>query len=312
MSRSRARKIVNVAVAQMTSTNDVAANLAVCMSLIDDAARRGAEMIFLPECCDFVSRGAGEARELATRLDDPSGFVASIARHARDRSIWVSLGGVHELPCGPSDEGEQGIRRLRNAHVVISSNGDRHATYGKVHMFDAVGLQESSFTEPGAQLVAVDALGVRVGLGVCYDVRFPAFAAALRTAGQSDVLTFPSAFTLRTGLAHWEPLLRARAIETQTYVIAAAQVGVHQMVVAPGGAAPPSSKPAAAAARESFGHAMIVDPWGTVIADCGGARGSPRIAIAQIDTEVIDAVRRDMPVASHTRPEVYAGGVNIY
>ncbi|XP_061664447.1 deaminated glutathione amidase isoform X2 [Syngnathoides biaculeatus] len=165
--------------------------------------------------------------------------------------------------------------------------GEIVSTYRKCHLFDVelpekgVSLNESAFTIPGDSLAAPVQTPVgQLGLGVCYDLRFPEFSLALRKSG-ADILTFPSAFTEATGAAHWEVLLRARAIENQCYVLAAAQVGRHH------------------AKRSSYGHALAVDPWGAVIADCGGERAG--VALVEVDLEKIRTVRGNMPLQKHRR-----------
>ncbi|NWY07796.1 NIT1 amidase, partial [Nothoprocta ornata] len=167
--------------------------------------------------------------------------------------------------------------------------GRRAATYRKAHLCDVelegrVSMRESSFTNAGAEIVPpVSTPAGKLGLAVCYDLRFPELAQTLRRAG-ADILTYPSAFTMPTGSAHWEVLLRARAIESQCYVVAAAQTGRHNEQ------------------RTSYGHSLVVDPWGTVVAQC---RDGPGVCYAEIDLEYLQRVRREMPVQSHRRPELY-------
>ena len=167
-------------------------------------------------------------------------------------------------------------------------------SYNKTHLFDvnipgSVALNESAYVTPGAVITPpVDTPLGKLGLGVCYDLRFPEFSQALTRAG-AQILTYPSAFTVKTGMAHWESLLRARAIETQCYVIAAAQTGQH------------NDK------RSSYGHSMIVDPWGVVLAQCGEGVG---VATANIDLDYLASVRTNMPVQTHRRADLY-GDVRI-
>ncbi|NWI16400.1 NIT1 amidase, partial [Crypturellus soui] len=167
--------------------------------------------------------------------------------------------------------------------------GRRAAAYRKTHLCDVelegrVSMRESSFTNAGAEIVPpVSTPAGKLGLAICYDLRFPELSQALRRAG-ADILTFPSAFTTTTGSAHWEVLLRARAIESQCYVVAAAQTGRHHEQ------------------RASYGHSLVVDPWGAVVAQCSDG---PGLCFAEIDLELVQRVRREMPVQSHRRPDLY-------
>ena len=249
------RKIL-AAVIQMTSTADKEANLSRASSHVKRAASMGAKLAFLPEGFDFIGDTKNAARELAEPIEGPT--VTAYRELAREHGIALSLGGLHEaIP------GEGG--KIRNTHVLIDGSGEILSTYSKAHLFDVeipgkFKLQESDWTVAGAEMkppaAVVAAGGLRVGLGICYDLRFPEMAQYLARRG-ADVITYPSAFTVATGLAHWESLLRARAIETQCYVVAAAQTGKHNEK------------------RSSFGHSVIIDPWGTVVAQC--REGTPQI-----------------------------------
>lgn len=200
---------------------------------------------------------------------------------ARESKIWLSLGGFQEKG---SEEAH-----ICNTHVVIDDAGNIRSTYRKIHLFDVDvpggrSYKESSFTEPGKDIVALDSSPVgRLGLTVCYDLRFPELYQQLRFQHEAQVLLVPAAFTKITGQAHWEILLRARAIETQCYVIAAAQAGKH------------NDK------RESYGDTLIIDPWGTVVGRLPD-RVSTGIAVADIDLSLVDSVRTKMPIAKHRMP----------
>jgi predicted amidohydrolase len=236
--------------------------------------------------------------------------MARFGRLARDTGLWLSLGGVPEASAQPG--------RRYNTHYVISADGAVTASYRKVHLFDVdipgrVTLRESNVTLPGDALVTADSPVGRLGVTVCYDVRllrvrawrcafaapahaltqalprqlrFPAVYESLVFGAGAQVLLIPAAFTRPTGEAHWETLLRARAIETQAYVAAAAQAGRH------------NDK------RESHGHALIIDPWGTVVARCADPNVED-LAVAEVDAEWLATVRQRMPVASHRRLDVY-------
>jgi len=269
---------VLLAVGQMTATADVDENHATCRSLVEKAKARGAELLVLPENFAFMGEKDDESKAIAEPLDGP--LLARYRALAKEHEIWLCLGGFPER--GPADG------RSFNTHVVVNADGEIAAAYRKLHLFDvdvAGGprLLESKGTAPGDTLVTVDSPVGQLGLSICYDLRFPELYLSLAQAG-AEVLLVPAAFTLTTGKEHWETLLRARAIETQCFVAAAAQRGVHN------------------ARRQSFGHAMIIDPWGTVVAQCADHTG---IAVAEVDLEWMTRVRQQIPVWNHRRPEVY-------
>ncbi|KAL2914778.1 Carbon-nitrogen hydrolase [Polyrhizophydium stewartii] len=269
-----------VGVAQLCSTPHVAENLAKAVRLVASAASKGCKAVFLPEATDYIAVDKEQAVTLAQPIDGP--FVTGLRQAARQHGIFVSVG-VHEST--PADP-----QRLFNSHVLISSDGLLAGVYRKLHLFDVnitngPTLMESSSTIPGSQLVPPVATPFgAVGLATCYDMRFPEMSTLLRRLG-SQIITYPSAFTIKTGVAHWEAILRCRAIETQCYVVAAAQVGQH------------TEK------RASYGHAMIVDPWGKIVAACG--ENKEDVQVAEIDLDYLEAIRRDMPVESHRRHDVY-------
>ncbi|KAI8814831.1 putative NIT2-nitrilase [Cladochytrium replicatum] len=272
------------AVGQLCATNRVADNLSKCVGLITKAAQHGAKMVFLPEASDFIA-DKEEVFGLTETLSS-SAFVRGLQEAAKSSSMFVSAG-VHEKVVDDALE-----TLVRNTHIVINGSGTICGIYRKLHLFDVnisngPVLMESRTTLKGTEVVSPIATPIgNVGLGVCYDLRFPEFSTLLRQRG-AEIITYPSAFTVKTGQAHWEVLLRSRAIETQSYVIAAAQVGKHN------------------AKRESYGRAMIVDPWGKVVAECVNETGDSDLAYATIDLEYLKTVRRDMPVMDHRRDDVY-------
>ncbi|GAB2276689.1 Deaminated glutathione amidase, chloroplastic/cytosolic [Dionaea muscipula] len=271
-------KSVRVAVAQMTSINDIAANFATCSRLVKEAAAAGAKFLCFPESFSFVAAEDGESLKIAETLDGP--VMNQYCSLARESHIWLSLGGFQEK--GSDDS------HLCNTHVIVDDTGNIRSKYRKIHLFDVdvsggMVYKESSFTEAGENIVALDSPVGRLGLTVCYDLRFPELYEQLRFHQQAQVLLVPSAFTKITGQAHWEILLRARAIETQCYVIAAAQAGKHNQK------------------RESFGDSLIIDPWGTVVGRLPD-RLSTGIAVAEIDFSLIDSIRTKMPVDKHRKP----------
>ncbi|KAF2295869.1 hypothetical protein GH714_034790 [Hevea brasiliensis] len=204
---------VRVAAAQMTSINDLAANFATCSRLTKEAAAAGAKLLCLPESFSFIGAKDGDSVKVAEPLDGP--IMQQYCSLARESGIWLSLGGFQERGCDDA--------HLRNTHVIIDDSGNIRDTYRKIFLFDVDVpggrvYKESSFTEAGKDIVAVDSPAGRLGLSVCYDLRFPELYQQLRFQKEAQILLVPAAFTKITGQAHWEILLRARAIETQCYV----------------------------------------------------------------------------------------------
>lgn len=268
------------AVCQMTATPDKEANFRTCTRLVEQAKVGGASMVFLPEGFDYIGSSREETLQLSESLDGET--ISRYAHLARKLDVWLSLGGFHERGHDWKTD-----RRIYNSHVIINGQGEIVSVYSKAHLFDVelsskgVSLKESAFTIPGPRLVPPVQTPIgKVGLGVCYDLRFHELSAALQRHG-AEILTYPSAFTVATGAAHWEVLLRARAVETQCFVLAAAQVGAHHPK------------------RASYGHALAVDPWGEVLGDGGGSQEG--VTLAHIDLQKLRDVRRDMPVLQHRR-----------
>jgi len=266
------------AAVQMRSGNDRAANEARALTLVGEAADQGATLIGLPEMWEHI----GPAREKHAFAGPVEG--AQLAR-LRDltarRGVWCLAGSIAELaPDG----------RVYNTSALLSPGGQIAAVYRKLHLFDVdipdgARYRESEQVAPGtAAPPAVDLpLGVKIGLSICYDLRFPEL---YRKLG-ADLIAVPSAFTAYTGRAHWEVLVRARAIENQAFVLAPAQVGR---------IGPPAEN------RFAWGHACIVDPWGEVLADAGGEQES--IALAHVHPARLSQVRRDLPALRHRRRDV--------
>lgn len=275
-----------IAVCQMNSINDKEKNYQSASSIISQAASVGAKMIFLPECFDFIGTNKQEAIDAAELLDGPT--MSRYKDLAKSLKVWLSLGGMHERQLIVLDD--PNTKKILNAHIVLDDNGDIRSIYHKVHLFNleipnVVRLIESESYVAGKKLPEpVETPIGKVGLGICYDLRFGEMAIAYAKAG-ADVLTYPSSFTVPTGIYHWEPLIRSRAIENQCYVVAAAQVGTHN------------------AKRASYGHAMIVDPWGTKIAECSDG---PGFAIGLVDKDFIKNCRSRLPIWTDRRYDVYA------
>ncbi|XP_026322569.1 deaminated glutathione amidase [Hyposmocoma kahamanoa] len=273
-----------IAVCQMTSVADKAANLNNVSMLVSSAAKEEVQMIFFPEACDYIC----DNKEDIVANAEPiltGDIVGKYKELAAKHNVWLSMGGVHE-------KDEANPNKMYNTHLIIDNEGEIVQAYRKLHLFDVeipekkLRLKESDFSHEGGHIVSpVDTPVGKVGMAICYDMRFPELSTSLSIL-KAEILTFPSAFTQTTGAAHWHVLLRARAIENQCYVIAAAQAGQHN------------------AKRKSYGHALCVDPWGDILADCG--EESPCFKIAEISIQKLTDVRRNMPVFNHRRKDVYS------
>jgi len=248
-------------------------------------------MVFLPECFDFIARTTSESISMGLKEDDD--YIQQFREMTKNYGIWLALGGFHNKTSATGDRdakiNKDGVLPY-NTYLVIDDCGKTRAVYNKLHLFnldipEKVRLMENETYCQGNELVPpVDTAIGRLGLSICYDVRFPELSLYNRYKG-AEILSFPSSFTLNTGLAHWETLMRARAIETQCYVIAAAQTGKHYDK------------------RISYGHSMVVDPWGAVIAQC-----SDRVDIcfAEIDLDYVHEIRTYQPVIPHRRSDLYS------
>lgn len=272
---------MSLAVVQMSSGAEVAVNLSAARRLLEQAAEQGARLAVLPE--NFAAMGHGDLAALARAEAHGQGPILPwLSRTARELGLWLVAG---TLPLPP-----EGAPRAkpRACSLVIDERGERVARYDKLHLFDVeVGdargrYRESADYDAGDALVVVDTPVGRLGLTVCYDLRFPELYSALRERG-AELISAPAAFTAVTGAAHWEVLIRARAIETQCYLLAAGQGGEH-----PG-------------PRETHGHSAIVDPWGVLHA--APARGEG-ICLVKRDPEAQARVRQNMPVHGHRRLSV--------
>ena len=264
-----------VACAQMRSGRDPLANRDAAVSLVREAASRGARFVQTPEMTSLVARGRAELFEKASAAEaDP--VLAALRETARTERIWLQIG---SLAVRNGD-------RFANRAYLIDDAGEVAATYDKVHLFDAdlsggESWRESATYAGGDAAIAADTPFGRLGLTICYDVRFPALYRALAEAG-AEILTAPACFTRQTGQAHWHVLQRARAIETGSFMVSAAQGGLHED------------------GRETFGHSMIVDPWGRVLADAGG--DAPGVILAEIDLAAVAEARQRIPALKNARP----------
>jgi len=267
---------MQAAAIQMNSRGEVARNLEVAERLVREAAADGADLVVLPEKWNVL----GDAEALREGAEPVSGPTIAAA------SSWARELGIH-LVAGSIPERVEGAEKLFNTSVLIGPDGEHDATYRKIHMFDVdvggVSYRESESEEPGEEIVSAALPGVTLGMTVCYDLRFPELYRILALSG-ATVFSVPSAFTYETGKDHWEVLLRARAIENQAFVVAPNQVGE----------APPHYR--------SYGHSMIVDPWGEVLASAPDAEC---FVAAELDLEAEKRVRATLPSLANRRPAAY-------
>ena len=273
-SMDMAQDTLSCAVVQLQSGPDVTANLAAVRHWVAAAAERGARLVVLPENFAFFGPEARRA-EIAERLEDGVAPICSALRETCARhNLYLVAGGMPEQSGDPL--------RPYNTAAVFDPSGTLVGRYRKAHLFDVTlpngrELCESRTTTPGQRAIVVDVDGFRVGLSVCYDLRFPLLYAELRRQG-AEIITVPAAFTVQTGQDHWHVLSRARAIETQCWLLAAAQWGVH-----PG-------------ERMSYGHSLVCDPWGNIVAQCSN---QPAVALATIDRKLLTSIRGRFPCFEH-------------
>jgi len=261
---------------QLCSQSDVSENLFTAATLVEHAAVAGAQVVLLPEAFAYLGPDEGR-RRVAETIGESGPLQDAIASWCKKWQITVIAGGMAET----SDD----VHRPFNSSVVFDPEGMVLARYRKIHLFDVelpdgTTYLESETTTRGSEPTLVEILGRRVGLSVCYDLRFPELYSRLRSMG-AEVLTIPAAFTRATGRAHWEVLLRARAIETQSWVVAATQEGEH-----PRG-------------RKTHGHAMIVDPWGKIVTEI--TKSGPGFVLAELPPGRTEEVRARMPISQHRR-----------
>jgi predicted amidohydrolase len=268
-------RTLTVACVQTNSARDIAANLETVPPLVRAAKDAGAEFVLLPENVAMVEPDTALWREKAFAEEDHPALSAFRAL-ARDVDLWLLIGSLAI---------RLGRDKVANRSILLDNQGRIVARYDKIHLFDVdldggESYRESETIAPGDRAVIADTPWGRLGMSVCYDLRFPHLYRSLAKAG-ADFLSIPAAFTRTTGRAHWHVLQRARAIETGCYVFAPAQCGVHAL------------------GRETFGHALIVDPWGVVLADAGEDVG---FIMAEIDLAAVVEARRKIPALTHDRP----------
>jgi deaminated glutathione amidase len=266
---------MKIAVHQMCSSIDPEQNCDAMIDAVYQSAQAGAEMYFAPEMSMLIDRDRSRARK-AVDYETESHELARISQAAREKAIWVHLG---SLPVRI-----HGSEKFANRAIIFGPDGSIRARYDKMHLFD-VNLStgetwlESKAYQGGAEPVAVETPLGLMGLSICYDLRFPDLFSAYCQSGV-DVMAVPSAFTVPTGDAHWHILVRARAIESEAFIVAAAQCGIHED------------------GRQTFGHSLVVDPWGDIVLDMGDMVG---LGFADLDLDRLAQVRAQIPVRTNRR-----------
>ena len=271
-----------IAILQMTTGINPAENAASIVAAVDAAKAGGADMLFTPEMSGLLDRDRGRAApNILPEGDNP--VLAAVSDAARERGLWVALGSLAVAGGNTNEDGDDG-GGWANRSLVINDLGEITARYDKMHMFDVdlangESWRESNAYKAGDAVVTLETPLGRLGLTICYDLRFPALFDALGKA-KCDIIAIPAAFTVPTGRAHWHVMQRARAIESSAFVIAAAQVGQHED------------------GRATYGHSLVVDPWGEVLLDMGEEAG---LGFADIDLNRIAEVRRQIPSLANRR-----------
>ena len=272
---------MKAALLQLTSGDDPVANLAMVGAMVAQAATAGAGFVLTPEVTNVVTSNRAQ-RDKVVQIQDDDLTLAGLRAQAAELGIWLSIGSLL-IKTGDADG------RVANRSFLIDPTGNIAAQYDKIHLFDVTvspteTYRESAGVRPGNRAVIAQTPFGTVGLTVCYDVRFPQLHRALAHAGAQIILQ-PAAFSTVTGAAHWEPLLRARAIETGCYVLAAAQTGLHPSSIGEN--------------RRTYGHSMAISPWGQVLVDAGV---DPGISYVDLDIEQVTQARARIPALDHDRP----------
>ncbi|HET6146252.1 MAG TPA: carbon-nitrogen hydrolase family protein [Polyangia bacterium] len=279
---------LTIAAIQLTSTEDVATNIQTSVHLVKRAASAGAQLVGLPENFAYLGSDRDHRASLAESISEgaPGPILEAMQQVAKETGAWLLLGGFPErgTVVATGAARDAATPRIRNTSILLTPGGAIAAVYRKIHLFDVdvpggLRFRESESVEPGDGVVVAETPWGGLGLTICYDLRFPELYRAIAQRG-ARLLAVPAAFTMETGKDHWHLLLRARAVENQVYLFAPAQFGHH------GGQ------------RRSYGHALVVDPWGVVIAECGNHEG---FALATVDFDYQDQVRRNLPCLAHRR-----------
>lgn len=301
------KALSRIAIGQLCSSSDLTRNLDLITGLISKAVDNDVRLIFFPEAADYISQDFKHSRKLAEEspqfVKNLQGTIKSLFNKS-SKKIDVAIG-VH-LPPTSGDQ-KAGENRVKNVLLYINHEGQIVDNYQKLHLFDVDVpngpiLKESSSVQAGSNIpdIIKSPVGM-LGLAICYDMRFPELSMKLRSKG-AQILCFPSAFTMKTGEAHWELLGRARAVDTQCFVVMPGQSGKHDVY-----ADNWNSKTEKAVERVSWGHSMIIDPWGSVIArsDLTKPMDEPQLIIADLDFEILDTVRRNMPLWEQRRNDIF-------
>ncbi len=273
--------MLRVALIQLNASDDPSANLPVTVAMLREAAGQGARFVLTPENTNCVSQDRAWQQQVLAG-EDRDATLAALRAEAAALGIWLLIGSLG-LKTGDADG------RFANRSFMIAPDGAIAARYDKLHMFDVdvtptETFRESAAYRPGDRAVLANTDFARVGMTICYDLRFARLYRTLAQAG-AQILTVPAAFSPVTGAAHWETLLRARAIETGCFVLAPAQTGDHPIA---------HGKP-----RRTWGHSLAVGPWGEVLADAGDEAG---VTLVDLDLDAVDAARRKIPALTHDRP----------
>lgn len=272
---------MKTALVQLNSSDHPDDNLGKIQGFVAEAARAGAGFVLTPEVSNCVSTSRRQQNDVL-KVEAEDATLAALRAQAAELNIWLLIGSL-----GLKTQDADG--RFANRSILIAPDGGVQARYDKIHMFDVQVTPEETYREsdgyrPGDCAVVTDTPFGKIGMSICYDIRFPYLYRALAQAG-ARILTVPAAFSYVTGAAHWHSLLRARAIETGCYVLAPAQTGVHQSG---------NGKP-----RQTYGHSLVVSPWGEVLVDAGTDTG---VFLVDLDDSAVDEARRKVPSLTHSRP----------
>lgn len=292
--------MTKIAIGQLCSSSNMIKNLEIVTSLIADALKQDVKLIFFPEATDYISQDFHHSKKLSRQT---SKFVQQLQLAVQDlvlkysKPIDVSIG-VHL----PSDENDN---RIKNVLLYINHKGEIIHKYQKMHLFDVdiingPVLKESTSIQPGNELPQlVSTPAGKLGTAICYDIRFPELSLKLRSMG-AELICFPSAFTNETGRSHWKALGVARALDTQCYIIMANQQGEHDVC-----ADEMYDKSKTGIKRVSWGHSMIIGPWGDILSEADSTTNSPQLITANIDLDIQKEIRRDMPLWDQRRRDIF-------
>ncbi|EDO15322.1 hypothetical protein Kpol_448p10 [Vanderwaltozyma polyspora DSM 70294] len=291
-------KIFRIAVGQLCAGSNLSKNLQVVKDLINQAIDKNARVIFFPEATDYLAKDASHSIKLAHQSDQ---FIKNLQNFIKEtnlykgRSIDVSIG-VHM----PSSENiGNNMEKVKNVLIYINSKGETIHHYQKIHLFDvdiANGpvLKESNSVQPGNIIPDIIETPVgKLGSSICYDIRFPELAQRLRIKG-AEIICYPSAFTMKTGKLHWEALGKARALDTQCFIVMPGQQGVHEIEDLE-----PNKK------RESWGHSMVINPWGQIIGEIESTDSQPKLLVVDLDYKDLNEARESLPIFKHKRVDIF-------